>query len=137
MSKQNEDSGDWGKFNFREPEGFGIKDTRLPRHPSQTGPEYAAVRHKAFISGIDAFKLMTLPMTGKKDCQVVRYLYRNPDAKMNEIRDLTEDGILTVDAMRKTIYRINVLFRKNQIPLKIEKDLADNGHERVWLEIIT
>lgn len=136
MSKQNDDWDDEEELNFREPEGFGIIDTRLPRHPSQTGPEYAAARHKAFISGIDALKLMTLPMTGKKDSQIVNYLYRNPAATMNDLRDHTEDRILTVDAMRKTIERINKLFFDNQIPLMIDKKRDDKGVEHVWLEII-
>lgn len=136
MAKRNDDWDYWEDLNFHEPEGFGIENTRLPRHPSQTGPEYAAARHRAFLRGIDALDLITLPMQGKKDCQVLRFLYRNPKASMDDLRDITEDRALTPDAIRRTIDRINRRFLDNKIPLYIDKKRDDSGVVYVWLEII-
>lgn len=141
MSKRCDDSDDWddwGELNFREPEGFGLENKQLPRHPSQTGPEYAAARLKAFISEIDALELLTLPMRGKKDCQVVKYLHinRHRVVTLNDLRDHTEDRALTPDAIRKTIEEINKTFLNYDIPLLIEKERINKDAVRVWLKII-
>lgn len=125
---------DW---NFRDKiDGFGINFPRLSRHPSQEGPEYAAARHQAFMRDIDALKLLTLPVSGKKDRQVIEFLYRNSKATMKDLRDLTRDWSLSTDAIRKTIERINNLFLRNQIPLRIDRERGSTGFERVWLDII-
>ena len=76
---------------------------------------------------------MLLPMTGKKDRQVLEFLYRNSKATMKDLRDLTKDWVLTTDAIRKTIERLNNLFLDNHIPLRIDRDRGKTGFERVWL----
>lgn len=113
--------------------GFGIK----PRKPApETAARWAVQKHTKLLSDAAALDLLLVPIGKKKEREIVRFLFRNATATVNDLRDLTEDEPLTPDALRKTIERLNALFREAEIPLEIVKEHGGSGFERVWLDIV-
>lgn len=114
-------------------EGFGLK----PKPPTpETAARWAVEKHRKFLNNAVGLELLLIPIGKKKEREIVRFLYGNANATMEDLWELTEDEPLTPDALRKTIERLNTLFFEKDIPLRVVKERGNkHGRERVWLDV--
>ena len=114
-------------------EGFGFEPRKLP---PEKAARWAVEKHEEYLNNGADLKLLLVPIGKKKDRKIVRFLYGNASATIKDLWELTEDEPLTLDALRKTIDRLNRLFSRERIPLKIVKERGSkHGRERVWLDV--
>jgi hypothetical protein len=118
-------------------EGF-FPDLKRRKLPPDTAIRWAFQKRQSFFEDVGSLKLLLAPIGKKNQRKIVEFLFDRYSATIAELRMLTEVEPLTPDALRKTIERLNKLFRKEGLNLRLDWEESHGDgldEERVWLDV--
>ena len=123
---------DTGTYTVYKTEAFFA----LPEPSAELQAKTATERHlRWFRETSQAFELLLVKINQDKPRRILRYLYGNANATVDQLRSDIEGEPLFPDALRKMIERLNDEFLDAGLPLIIEKERGGTGGERLWLNI--